>query len=1680
MSSIHEAINLKQELIDNELGKKYYEVEDAFKELQRKYASLERDFEKSKSEKEEDSIIKQQLQDEIHKIKSRVASMEEAAQNEFEEKNNLRTNLIQEKARTTKLLKEKDSFLQKETEYMLAESHMKSEICKLKLTVEDLQATIKDKEVNENSVRSKYCALEKEYEQLKFTTNNKIGRLQVATSNLEAEKARTVDQLHKAASELSSTKDVLAQTKNELEATKSEKEELQLRFSRLEHSYLSLKKNHDLYFEQRDKAMSENEEQTQKFIMQITQLKQQVKQLENQSQEDKDVFRAQFKHVTGMDIVPPGPYNESGSHLLALINEYQKTGKYPEDIYKDFFEIRQKYCMVLAKVEHSTTVAANLTHELNSKEALFDQLSKDLESCKEQLKMCQQSCEEREAKCREVSEHLEEMKVKFSKMTAEKARLEDTLHDTTYQLQYLLFDVQKRGDPIPMPVKKSAKVLLSEFFPPAPKLPHDDLVFRNAVELVDLNRRLTEKMYILDNELSTAKNTIISIEEENNSEALAKAENRVSELEKQIVDKHTQVELLEQELKKQKNLIEEKGLINGSNHAFELCLTQLKETSESYASYRSETLVEIDKLKQELQTSRNSESEIRRNLVSLKAEIIYLKQKAETLSDTVRQREQELNVERQQNSVISNHLATKDKEIEEIKNSLIEYDMKFKQLQNENSDLQFQVKFKTESYDRLKMEVNNSSSDSLRLSTLLESINSRINGIHSVSTESTEVYKDKTDQLSSDLQSCCNAVKLLEKQLELVKSSNYQGIEDKYKEAQGQVQLLKERSLELERKVYTIMEEKIVAETKLSQAEDNLKKMNNNGAFSTGANSNNKSTCDEHDELISELKVRVRVLEDEKDEYASIVEDHIKKANSSSNEHKEYAEKANSEIERLKSDLAARNDMVSKSQEIAQKAKEEYDALREKLQSTQDELTAENATLKSDKTRLEIEVEEKRKQVEQLNSSVEEQKHALNESQEKALEEEKAREKAEETTNKFREVVTKLEKELDSSKQQLEGVKAELESINECYKSESAKWSEFQESIKKSHEVAEKNRIVIDGHLETLFDKLAKWNETVKESTDLEISDLTSEIYTKLKQVNTALRCEKEASELKYIHESKRCRLVEEELNNAKYQLELTHKTIKELEMVSDNLSQNDSAEISRYKLEVDTFRSQNIMLLENNNQLKARIEKLETELSDKMKEMEPLSFKIAALESQLQNAQKKITTFTTKEKEWSARSAEILSKYNQVDPKEVERTKREYEAAKTELEATTAELQSLRSSVSPLNEKIKALEADLDSTRSNQAALVSNANQRQRFAMELKNRLVDANKKNTELESTVVQLQKQIKEGSTDVSKAAIPDVQKVKSLEEALKKEQEARQMAEQGVKNFESSLKKKAEEYSTLETKYAGILNRARIIQAEKNKVSEELKVLKAEQENNTRNKEASGNGADTTETTALKEKIAELEAEVERLSQELQEANIEIGRLKVKNSMMQNKNKRLQDELNAIKNAASEAAIAAEPTTPVQNVTENIAETITEHVVESTIEQSTNHLTEEPVDQPANQLAEQPVEQPAEAAEQPAELAEPAEPAEQPAEQPAESVEPIESAESTKPVEPIEPVEQALEKNEETATPTSSVLGTTIEEMPEAEYTQLTKAEDETSAVSKSKRERTEDSEPGSPCKKNKSL
>jgi hypothetical protein len=210
---------------------------------------------------------------------------------------------------------------------------------------------------------------------------------------------------------------------------------------------------------------------------------------------------------------------------------------------------------------------------------------------------------------------------------------------------------------------------------------------------------------------------------------------------------------------------------------------------------------------------------------------------------------------------------------------------------------------------------------------------------------------------------------------------------------------------------------------------------------------------------------------------------------------------------------------------------------------------------------------------------------------------------------------------------------------------------------------------------------------------------------------------------------------------------------------------------------------------------------------------------------------------------------------------------------------------------------------------------------------------------------------------------------------LEEALKKEQEARQAAEQDAKSAETSLKKKLDEFQSLETKYAGILNRAKVIQHEKSKLSEELKALKAEQENNAKNNAKNNEDANTALVAELKEKMAAMEEELKKARQEVVDVTIEIGRLRVMHSMSQNRNKRLQEELTALKDVApAEPAVEASTDLSLTDITsenvEDSAEGETTTSSEKTNSKSVEQIVESSelsVDQPLESFEDQTTEQ-----------------------------------------------------------------------------------------------------------------
>lgn len=115
----------------------------------------------------------------------------------------------------------------------------------------------------------------------------------------------------------------------------------------------------------------------------------------------------------------------------------------------------------------------------------------------------------------------------------------------------------------------------------------------------------------------------------------------------------------------------------------------------------------------------------------------------------------------------------------------------------------------------------------------------------------------------------------------------------------------------------------------------------------------------------------------------------------------------------------------------------------------------------------------------------------------------------------------------------------------------------------------------------------------------------------------------------------------------------------------------------------------------------------------------------------------------TKAQKEWTSRSAQLLSKYNRVDPAESDRVKSELEAAKTDLETTRAKITELESTVESLTAQLKTSETD-------RIAAVGKANERGRFAFEFKKKYSETLQKNQEAEKKIEELEKKLKSVET------------------------------------------------------------------------------------------------------------------------------------------------------------------------------------------------------------------------------------------------------------------------------------------------------------------------------------------
>ena len=295
------------------------------------------------------------------------------------------------------------------------------------------------------------------------------------------------------------------------------------------------------------------------------------------------------------------------------------------------------------------------------------------------------------------------------------------------------------------------------------------------------------------------------------------------------------------------------------------------------------------------------------------------------------------------------------------------------------------------------------------LATALVDTGSRMDDVIASGREKTEQSVETVERLTRELRHARESLTLAEKQLESYKAVDQNEMQDKYKEATIEIRLLKTKIAELEQQLSNVNQERIIAQTKLSSAEEQLKAANSNA-------STNDESSDVNAHLLAEAQDRVRVLEANIEEFHTIIRESETKTKELQEKHENYIVECQATIDKLIKNLEERTTEVTNIQNEAQMAIAEYKSLSEQSKAAQEELNIQKQALEEKVGSLELSNTEQQEKIKTLEATLEEKTSIHKEVETKLANETHIAEEQRQTINSLRADVSNLTFEISQYK----------------------------------------------------------------------------------------------------------------------------------------------------------------------------------------------------------------------------------------------------------------------------------------------------------------------------------------------------------------------------------------------------------------------------------------------------------------------------------------------------------------------------------------------------------------------------------------------------------------------------------------------------------------------------------------
>jgi len=451
------------------------------------------------------------------------------------------------------------------------------------------------------------------------------------------------------------------------------------------------------------------------------------------------------------------------------------------------------------------------------------------------------------------------------------------------------------------------------------------------------------------------------------------------------------------------------------------------------------------------------------------------------------------------------------------------------------------------------------------------------------------------------------------------------------------------------------------------------------------------------------------------------------------------------ELEHAKSELDSAREQVEQYKSIAQQVEEElteFSKTSEQFQEETDRVAAENmARIKELEQRIEDLVEElstSNNELSELRTAHDDSTRKLNEqkaasdaelarlrddadryAEEKKLYQEdlkaqaeiaqQAQQSYEDELLKHAEAAKSLQtvrSEYNELRTEVAGVRAEAEASKASLEQAEESWAEQKESFERELDDMKTRRQDVDEQNKLLHQQMEAFSselKTLREGRHVQTANEDESAGSppptgdagNLHEVIKYLRREKEIVDVQYelsIQESKR---LQQQLDYANGQLDdVRQKLAEERRQSSDRIaSEGSTNKLMQTINELNLYRESSTTLRNEARQAREKLDEKSQEIERLVSELEPLKGRVGELEGELESKDGEMKLLQNDRDHWRERTQNIISKYDRVDPAELEEMKQQLEALRQEKERLEAEQL-------PLKEEVEGFEARLTTAR--------------------------------------------------------------------------------------------------------------------------------------------------------------------------------------------------------------------------------------------------------------------------------------------------------------------------------------------------------------------------------------------